>query len=134
MYAMNMKERRLTIEIEKPVADVFKFTVDPTNTPKWIDGIDIEETNETPPRLGTVYRNRSNEGRWNEYKMTSYKKDEMFELSRINGDYHVRYTFMPTTDGGCEFEYFEWVDTGELDDTFSQDVLEKLKKVIEEQV
>ena len=63
--------------------------------------------------------------------MTAFEKDKMFELTRINGNYHVRYTFTPTDDGKCDFEYYEWVDDGELDDTFSQDVLEELKGILE---
>ena len=127
-----MNKKRLTIIIEKPVTEVFDFTVNPENTPKWIDGIALEETNETPPKLGTIYRNKSKDGSWNEYKMTALEPGEMFELTRVDGNYHVRYTFTTTQDGHCNFEYYEWVDEGELDDTVSQQVLEKLKRVMEQ--
>lgn len=126
-----MKDKRLTIVINKSVSDVFEFTVNPGNTPKWIDGIAVEETSETPQKLGTIYRNKGKDGNWNEYEMTAFEKNKMFELTRINGNYHVRYTFTPTDDGHCDFEYYEWVDDGELDDTFSQSVLEKLKGILE---
>lgn len=126
-----MKDKRLTIIIDKPVSEVFDFTVNPNNTPKWIDGIVVEETNETPQKLGTIYRNKGKDGNWNEYEMTAFEKDKMFELTRINGNYHVRYTFTPTDDGYCDFEYYEWVNDGELDDTFSQSILEKLKGILE---
>lgn len=63
--------------------------------------------------------------------MTTFEPDTMFELTRVNGDYHVRYTFTPLDANSCEFEYYEWVDEGKLDDTFSQKVLEKLKKLVE---
>jgi uncharacterized protein YndB with AHSA1/START domain len=127
-----MKDKRLTIIIDKSVGELFTFTTDPKNTPKWIDGIALEETNEMPPKLGTIYRNKSKGGNWNEYEMTAFVKDKMFGLSRINGNYHVRYTFTPKGEGQCEFEYYEWVDEGELDDTFSQEVLEKLKSIVEQ--
>ena len=65
--------------------------------------------------------------------MTSFEKDKMFELTRINGNYHVRYTFTPIDKNSCEFEYYEWVDKDELDETFSQEVLEKLKRAIEQE-
>jgi hypothetical protein len=127
-----MKDKKLTITINKSVSKVFDFTTDPVNTPKWIDGISVEETNETPPKLGTIYRNKGQGDSWNEYEMTVFEKDKTFTLSRINGDYHVRYTFEPLSSDRCIFEYYEWVDEGELDDTFSQDVLEKLKDILEQ--
>ncbi len=126
-----MKDKKLSIVINKPVSEVFEFTTNPANTSKWIDGIAVEETNETPPKLGTIYRNKGEGGSWNEYEMTEFEKDKTFTLTRLNGDYHVRYTFNPV-DEGCDFEYYEWVDEGELDDTFSQEVLEKLKSTMEQ--
>jgi uncharacterized protein YndB with AHSA1/START domain len=127
-----MKNKKLSIVINKTVSAVFEFTTNPANTAKWIDGIVEEETNEMPPKLGTIYRNKGESGNWNEYEMTEFEKDKTFTLTRLNGDYHLRYTFKPTENGGCDFEYYEWVDNGELDDTFSQDVLKKLKSVVEQ--
>jgi len=64
--------------------------------------------------------------------MTEFVKDKTFTLSRLDGDYHVRYTFESVDGIGCNFEYYEWVEEGELDDTFSQEVLEKLKSIMEQ--
>ena len=130
---MYMKDKRLNIVINKPASEVFEFTTKPANTSKWIDGIVVEETNETPPKLGTIYRNKTQDGTWNEYEMTEFETDKTFTLTRLNGNYHVRYIFKPTSNGSCDFEYYEWVDDGELDDTFSQEVLEKLKSILEQQ-
>lgn len=128
-----MKNKRLNIIINKPVSEVFKFTTNPVNTSKWIEGIKVEETNETPPKLGTIYRNKGQGGDWNEYEMAEFVKDKTFTLSRLNADYHVRYTFTKIENNGCDFEYYEWVDEGELDDTVSQTVLEKLKNILEQE-
>ena len=87
----------------------------------------------SPPKLGTIYRNKGQDGTWNEYEMTEFETDKTFTLTRLNGNYHVRYTFQPTSNDGCDFEYYKWVDEGELDDTFSQEVLEKLKSILEQQ-
>ncbi len=127
-----MKDKKLSIVINKPVSEVFDFTTNPANTSKWIDGIVVEETNEMPPKLGTIYRNKGESGNWNEYEMTEFEKDKTFTLTRLNGNYHVRYTFKSVDDNSCNFEYYEWVDEGELDDTFSQEVLEKLKSIMEQ--
>lgn len=126
-----MKDKRLKIVIDKPLSDVFNFTLDPKNTPKWIDGITEEHTNEWPPKEGTIYKNQSTDGAWHEYKLAEIDRDKTFVLSEIKGDYHVRYTFRPKSDNSTEFEYYEWVEKGELDDKVTQDTLIKLKEAIE---
>ncbi len=126
-----MKDKRLKIINNQPSDVVFNFTLDPKNTPKWIDGIEQEITSEWPVKIGSIYRNQGSNGDWNEYELVDVEKDKTFTLSQKNGDYSVRYTFDSQKDNSTEFEYYEWVDTGELDDTVSQKTLEKLKEVIE---
>jgi uncharacterized protein YndB with AHSA1/START domain len=126
-----VKDKRLKIVIDRPIGEVFNFTLDPSNTPKWIGGIVKELTSEWPPKEGTIYKNQSTDGVWHEYKLVEIEKEKTFVLSEMKGDYHVRYTFKPSPDDSTEFEYYEWVEKGELDDTVSQDTLVKLKEVIE---
>lgn len=57
-----MKDQKLTIKIEKPAAEVFAFALNPEKSPEWIDSFAYEETNEWPPKLGTVYKNRNQQG------------------------------------------------------------------------
>lgn len=127
-----MKDNKLTIQIDKPVTEVFEFTTNPKNTHLWVDSISVEETNESPVKVGTIYRNKGSEGDWSEYEVTEFEQDKVFTLSDSGSSYSVRYTYKPLTDTSCEMEYFEWVEEGELDSPFEMTVLETLKKLLED--
>lgn len=126
-----MKDCKLTIKINKPVSEVFEFTTNPNKTPLWVGSIVHEEVNETPVKVGTVYRNSNKDGVWSEYEVTEFVKDKLFVFSQKNSTYHVKYTFTKIDDNSCELEYYEWVDEGILEEPFTKDILEKLKDIIE---
>lgn len=52
-----MKINKLTIRIKKPISDVFDFTINPQNTPRWIDFIVEETINGKEIKIGTRYTN-----------------------------------------------------------------------------
>lgn len=128
-----MKDLKLTVTINKPAKVIFEFTLNPKNTPKWIDFIIEEETNEWPAKLGTIYRNRGDaSGKWSEFEITEYEPFKSFTLSKKDGSYHVRYLFTPITPDRTELDYFEWTGKGDLDVPFTIEPLQKLQRILEE--
>lgn len=127
-----MKENKLTIFINKPIKDVFEYSLESNNVPKWIDSVKEEIPLERPVKLGTKLKNIGvGSNIWNEYEMIDFQPPITFTLKRLNGDYFVRYTCIEKN-GGTEFEYFEWAQN-ELDGLMEMEALEKLKKLLEEQ-
>jgi Polyketide cyclase / dehydrase and lipid transport len=128
-----MKDLKLAITINKPAKEIFDFTLNPKNTLKWVDFIAVEETNEWPPKLGTVYRNRgADDADWSELALTEFEQDRLFTMSKTDGSYHVRYTFTPISPDKTELEYYEWTDRSELSVPFTMEPLQKLKKLLEQ--
>ena len=84
-----MQEKRLSITINKPLGEVWRFVLNPKDTPLWIDSIVTEGTNEWPVSLGSIYRNQNRKGEWSEYKVTEYKENERFTFSSTTWSYHV---------------------------------------------
>lgn len=126
-----MKENKLTILISKPIAEVFAFSTDPENTPKWIDTISTEEIDGFPIKIGSIYKNANLAGEWSEYIVSDFKENIIFELSDKNSSYKVRYTYTPISDQEMKLEYFEWMEEGELGSPLPMKPLEKLKTAIE---
>ena len=126
-----MKENKIAVIIEKPIYEVFDFTTNPQNTHLWVSSISEEVADEYPPKKDTKYRNRGVDGKWNEYRVVDFKKDETFILSDLEENYFVKYTYRKLNDNKTEMEYFEWMTDGELSNPFTEDILGNLKKVME---
>ena len=126
-----MKNNILEIIISAPVEEVFEFTINPSNTPKWIKNIVREETNERPVKIGTVYKNLNDKGIWTEYEVIQLEENKLFELKQKNNSYFVRYDYKLISPGTTKLTYTEWVEEGDINNPFGKDVLEKLKEIIE---
>lgn len=126
------RTNRIHITIQKSAKEIIEFLLNPQNTPKWIDTISHEETNEWPVKEGSVYRNKTTDGTWHEYILTSLEPNHKgFILKAKDGNYHVRYTITPVSESACDLEYFEWVIRGHLPEPFFESILKKLKMVLE---
>lgn len=126
-----MRENKLTIFINKPVKEVFDYSLESNNVPKWIIQIKEEIPEERPVKLGTQLRNIGvNSKEWNKYEMIEFEPPKTFTLKKLNGDYFVKYT-CSEKDEGTEFEYFEWAENGDLDALMEMSALELLKEQIE---
>lgn len=126
-----MKTNRLSVQIIKSLPDLFAFTIDPKNTPKWIEAIVLSEASEWPIKIGTTYRNQDKAGVWAEYEVSALEENKLFELTSKEGNFHIRYTYTPISEAKSELEYFEWIDEGDIASPMTQDSLNKLKYYLE---
>lgn len=126
-----MRTNTLSIIIKTSAQQLFEFTLNPNNTPLWIDGIIQEEIDTENPQLGTHYKNQSREGGWNEYEVVEFMQNKTFTFKQVNGNYFVKYDFEKIVGTETKMTYTEWVSEGELDNPFSMQPLEKLKSIIE---
>lgn len=126
-----MKNNKLTIQINKPVSVVFKFTITPPNSTLWIPGVIVEETNELPIKIGTTYSLKNERGEWSRVTVVAIIENELVEWVSEDENYHCRYRFKKFNNNSMKFEYFEWVNKGEITDPFTVRILTKLKEILE---
>jgi hypothetical protein len=69
-----MTTNELSIIINKPISEVFAFTINPQNTPKWIECIIEEKVNRYPISVGTEYSNTRNGSDWTLYICTTFEQ------------------------------------------------------------
>lgn len=130
-YNLAMKDLRLTVKINRSIDEVFEFTTNPNNTPKWIDFVEGERADSFPPQIGTKYENWDASGKVNEYVVTKYEPPKVFQLDATHQDYKVCYTYTPISENETELEYYEWSESDQLHAPFMQEILDKLKEVME---
>lgn len=126
-----MKKNKITIIINKSIDDVFEFTTNPINTHLWIPSIKKEICEEYPPKIGTKYKNCGDDENWDEYKVSNYIHNKEFELQDLEKNYVVKYSYKSLETNKTEMEYYEWVNEGELENPFTNEIILNLKKVME---
>ena len=90
-----------------------------------------EDTSELPVQVGTVYTLKDECGKISKYTVTAIKENELFELVSEDNNYHARYVYRPIDENATGFEYYEWVDHGQLEVPFTMEILQKLKGILE---
>lgn len=128
-----MKTNKLTIHINRPISEVFDFTINPQNTPLWIDFIVQETIDNKEIKVGTRYTNKDKDGNINLYELSQLENNKVFELKSVPPFYTVKYTYTAISDTLTELEYFEYVESGELSSPFPVSAMQKLKEVLEKE-
>ena len=123
-----MQENKLVIHIDKPLEEVFAFCITPPKAKLWVPHVIDEKTNEWPVKIGTVYTEYKDDNTSFNIIVTDYKENDYIEWKTENDDYRVRYTFTLIDQNTTQLTY---VESGEVDKPFTQEVMEKLKKVSE---
>jgi hypothetical protein len=125
-----MKENKLEIQINKPIWVVYQFCITPPNSTLWIPGVVKEETSEYPVKVGTIYFLTNNNGEISKVTVVDLKENQYVEWVSEDKNYHCSYTLI-CENNQTRMIYKEWVDDDQIEDPFTQGVLEKLKQVIE---
>lgn len=126
-----MKENKIAVSINVPVSFVYEFTINPNKTHLWVPGMQKEETNEWPVRVGSVYRNTSDGQVWDEYVLTDLVENKFFKLEKKNSSYVVEYHYRELSPTNSELTYFEYGE--DLNNPFNQSILDGLKVIIEKE-
>src|SRR3989344_4131987 len=119
-----MKNNKLTIVIDRPIEDVFEYTINPKNTHLWIDAIPEEVASEYPPKINTEYKHREGSV-WIKFKVIEFERNKVFTLTDSNKNYTVRYTYKKINENKTELEYVEWMNKGKLETPLTKETLEK---------
>ena len=61
----------------------------------------------------------------------SLEENKIFQLKQRNSFYSVRYDYQSISADTTKLIYTEWVEEGDLESPFTQEVLENLKQIIE---
>jgi Polyketide cyclase / dehydrase and lipid transport len=126
-----MRQLILSILIDCRIDQVFDYLIDPSHSPEWILDFKEESASPWPPRVGTVYEHVARDGRRSEYRVESFKPPRHFGLAAELSSYHVEYMLSAPTATTTKLVYHEWVADGELEEPFTIEPLERLRKILE---
>ena len=127
-----MQDTKFSVQVNVPVDDLFRYAVSPWNAHLWMEGVAAEECSPWPPQAGVShYRTKDVGGVWASYLLTAWEQDKLFELTKTDGSLVLRYTFSDLGGGVSQIDYEGRVKEGDAALPFTQESLEKLKRVLE---
>jgi hypothetical protein len=102
------KTNRRSILIQRPIADVFEYVINPENTHLWIDSVKKEAIAEDPVKMGGLYIRTDKQLIVRSYRITKFKENEVIEKQVSSPFIHIiRYTFTSISENETRFGYFE---------------------------
>ena len=127
-----MNKNIISIIIKASISNVFTYSINPTNTPKWIKAMKEEKIDIFPVKLGTEYSNTNDGINWSNYVCSQFVENQLFELSEVGGEYIVRYDYERVSDLQTKLIYTEWLqDESNLSNPLLESSLYFLKDAIE---
>ncbi len=127
-----MGENTLTIIIDKPIKEVFKFTIDPSNTPLWAPHIKKETADPYPPTAGSIYKSKKEASdTWDELIVSEIEENKTFELRSEDNSFYVRYEYSSNGVNQTNLDYTVYLKDKDFDISFIENLLNNLKKVLE---
>lgn len=118
----------IRVRINAPREKVFEYTLEPKNTPEWVEDAVEMQTSTEQIGIGTIYSN--------EYigrEVTDYEKNVFLELADMDGNYSCSYSFRKIDEENTELIFFESSNDGlELEFPIEKRFFEKLKEILEE--
>jgi hypothetical protein len=122
-----MKFNEIRITIKSSSESVFEFTLEPSNTHLWVEGVSKETIDTQQIGLGTIYSNK-----YGEMQVTDYDYEKFFELTNHETGYQRSYSYRKIFDDETELIYFENMQDGlNLVQPIQQKSFEKLKELLE---
>lgn len=131
--AMTMLRSAVVVGIAAPVARVFRFCLDPRNTPKWIPSVLEERSSNAIVSIGTVFSQRVEDGNGessNAVVVTGLVENERLDFHAVNSAYACYYRFEPVA-GGTRLSYVEEAGLDEKLVPLPESCFRSLKELIE---
>ena len=122
-----MKTNEIRIEIERPIKDVFEYTLEPQNKSIWCSIITEESVDTEQIGITSIYRNNLGS-----FKVSDYERNIFLELMSLDEKFQCSYSFRKIDDNTTELIYFEaMLDGSDLTEAMDKKYFKKLKELLE---